>query len=244
MSKKEITFNKISFFDLNYNQVIDKLKYGGLLVIPSGPGLSTLEKDKQYSNALENSDIAIFDSSYFCLLLKILKFINVKKFSGYLFLKKLLNDQTQKKKSFYLIDSSASEKSFNKKYLQSIGILKSKHYIAPFYNKKSINDNKLLLTLKKYKPKFIIINIGSGIQEPLGLYLKKKLNYNPIIICSGAAISFLTKSQANINDFWDKFYLGWFLRILNNPLVFIPRYFNSFNLFFLVLKSKIKIKNI
>jgi|TARA_B110000483_G_C18187090_1_gene539380 hypothetical protein len=85
MSKKEITFYKISFFDLNYNQVIDKLKYGGLLVIPSGPGLSTLEKDKQYSNALENSDVAIFDSSYFCLLLKILKLINVKKLSGYLF---------------------------------------------------------------------------------------------------------------------------------------------------------------
>ena len=48
MSKKEITFNKISFFDLNFNLVIDKLKYGGLLVIPSGPALSTLEKDNQY----------------------------------------------------------------------------------------------------------------------------------------------------------------------------------------------------
>ena len=60
--KKKIIFCKISFFQLNYNQIIKKIEKGGLLVIPSGPGLSTIEIDKNYYKALRNADIALLDS--------------------------------------------------------------------------------------------------------------------------------------------------------------------------------------
>ena len=85
--RKKIVFKEINFFDLSYDDIKKNIKKGGLLVIPSGPGLSTLEKDQQYHTALKNSDVAILDSGYFCLLLKILKFINVKRISGYQFIK-------------------------------------------------------------------------------------------------------------------------------------------------------------
>ena len=91
--------------------------------------------------------------------------------------------------------------------------------------------------------KIIIINIGGGIQEILGFYLKNNLKYKPMIICTGAAIAYLTKDQAPINNFIDKIYLGWLLRIIFHPSAFFPRYIYAFKLFFLVLKNKITISS-
>ena len=45
--------------------------------------------DKFHHEALKKSTIAILDSGFFCILLFIFKRLIVKKFSGYLFLKKL-----------------------------------------------------------------------------------------------------------------------------------------------------------
>ena len=44
--KKKIVFKEINFFDLSYIDIKKNIKKGGLLVIPSGPGLSTLEKER------------------------------------------------------------------------------------------------------------------------------------------------------------------------------------------------------
>ena len=101
--KKKIIFHKISFFQLNYNQIKIKIEKGGLLVIPSGPGLATIDSDQNYFNALKNSDIALFDSGYFCLLLRTVKFISVKKFSGK-FIRCFLNDKSMQKKKFCLLN--------------------------------------------------------------------------------------------------------------------------------------------
>ena len=46
--RKKIVFKEINFFDLSYNDIKKNIKKGGLLVIPSGPGLSPLDKDQQY----------------------------------------------------------------------------------------------------------------------------------------------------------------------------------------------------
>ena len=83
-------------------------------------------------------------------------------------------------------------------------------------------------------------NIGGGRQEILGLYLKKNLKIKTTILCTGAAISFFTKDQAPINSLVDKFYLGWFVRLVFNPLVFSKRYLYSLKLIPMVIFSKIK----
>jgi N-acetylglucosaminyldiphosphoundecaprenol N-acetyl-beta-D-mannosaminyltransferase len=240
--QKEIYFNGINFFNLNYSEIKKKIKRGGLLVIPSGPGLSTLDKNQQYHSALRNSDIALFDSGYFCLLLKILKFINVKKFSGYKLLKNLFNDRSIKRYKFFLVDPTYKESIENKKYLTSIKIKNSYHYVAPIYKKQKIYDQKLLNIINKKKPKFIMINLGGNVQEVLGYYLKKKLRFNPTIICSGAAISFFTKQQAPINNFLDTIYLGWLIRIVFNPKIFLLRYLKAFKLFLIVYNNKVIVK--
>ena len=96
--------------------------------------------------------------------------------------------------------------------------------------------------IKKIKPDFILTNIAGGKQEILGLYLKKKLNFKTSIYCTGAAISFFTGQQPPVNKFFDYLYLGWFIRILFNPKLFLLRYLSAFKLTQNVLREKMLIK--
>ena len=56
-----------------------------------------------------------------------------------------------------------------------------------------MSDIKLLKAIKKFKPDYIIINLGGGTQEILGMYIKKNLKFKTSILCTGAAISFTIK---------------------------------------------------
>ena len=95
----------------------------------------------------------------------------------------------------------------------------------------------------KIKPDFILNNIGGGTQEILGLYLKKNIKFKTTILCTGGAISFFTGDQAPINNLIDKFYLGWLVRLIFNPLIFFKRYLIALRLIPLVLFNKVEIKN-
>ena len=231
---KTVKLFGVNFIDENFNIIKKLLKRGGLLVLPSGPGLSDIKKNVKYHKALKNADIALFDSGYLCLLLK-LKNIHVKKFSGFLFFKKLIHSLTKEpSKKILLIDPNKNESKINYEFLKSKKILKVYNYISPWYNTKNIKDSKLLIKIKKIKPNYIIINLGGGTQERLGSYIKNNINFKPAIICSGAAISFFTKQQAPINIFFDKIYLGWLIRIIYKPSIFLPRYLSAFKLIFLI----------
>ena len=233
----------INFIDANYKTIKKLLNRGGLLVLPSGPGLSDIDKNTKYHQALKNADIALFDSGYLCLLLRI-KGIKVKKFSGFKFFKNLLISlKNEHDKKILFVDPSDDQSKINKKFFKLKKISKVSQYIAPLYKKNKIQDLKLLNIIKKIKPKYIIINLGGNVQEVLGYYLKKNLDYKPSIVCSGAAISFFTKQQAPLTSFLDKIFLGWLVRIIFNPIVFLPRYFMAFKLFFLVLGKYKKSKS-
>ena len=216
MKRKIITFKGIEFYNCTFKYIFRKLKKGGYLVAPAASALSSLEKNKNYHNSLKNADIAILDSGFFCILLRIFKKIKVKKLSGYFFLNKFLNSKFKKSEKFLTIDPNIDEAKANISLLKKKKIFKLKSYVAPFYDKKVV-DKKLLKLARVYRPKYVIINLGGQKQEILALYLKKNLNFKLSIICTGAAIAFLTKKQAPINDFVDKFYLGWIVRLIYNP---------------------------
>ena len=88
------------------------------------------------------------------------------------------------------IDPSNKDKIINNKYLKSIGIKNFFHYIAPIYQSILLEDKVLLNIINERKPNYRVINLGGGIQELLGSYLKTNLNYKPSIIGSGAAMLF------------------------------------------------------
>lgn len=236
---KKVKIFDIVFTDANFNHLKNLLDKGGLLVCPSGPGLGSIKSDIKYYQSIKNANIVLFDSGYLCLLLRIIKRINVKKFSGLLFLKKfLLNLKNKNKEKILLVDPSHIESKANRKYFEKLNINNVYQYVSPIYKKDKIFDIKLLNKIKRIKPKYIIINLGGNVQEVLGYYLKKNLNYKPSIICTGAAIAFFTNKQTRIPDFLDRLYLGWLVRCLFNPLKFIPRYLSAFKLYFIFLNDK------
>ena len=231
---KKFRFFKIKFMDGDFKDIKFLLDKGGLLVLPAAPALANIYSDKSYHKALKHADIALFDSGFFCLLLRIFKGIKIKKYSGLKFLTQFLKSLKNCSDKILMINPSYNEQLLNKKYLKLKKINNSNHYVAPFYNKNIINDLKLLKMIKKDKPRYIVINLGGGVQELLGSYLKYNLDYKPSIVCSGAAIAFLTGQQAKIPSIFDKLYFGWLIRIMFNPFIFFPRYIKAFKLFFLM----------
>ena len=217
MKNNIIIFKGIKFYNYSFTKIVSKIDKGGYLVAPAASALSGINGNKKYHESLKKSNVAIFDSGFFCLLLRVFKGKKINKLSGYFFLKKFLNLNFKKKTNFLTIDPTTIDGKLNKLYLRSKNIKNVKSYIAPHYKFNNVRDQKLIKLIKKYKPKYIIINIGGEVQEILGLHISSNINYKISIICTGAAIAFLTKRQAPINDIIDKFYLGWLARILYTP---------------------------
>ena len=224
-----IHFRGVKFYDFSFNQIIKKLnKKGGVLVAPAASALVNINNDKQYYKALKNSDVAILDSGFFCILWRVFKKQKLNKFLVYLFLKNLIKHLSNKKIKILTIDPTFDDSVENKKLLKKNGINEIYTYVAPIYMKSNIEDKNLIEKIKKFKPKYILINIGGQTQEVLGIYIKKKIRNKINIICTGAAIAFMTKRQAPINDFIDKYYLGWLVRLIYGPKNVVTRILKSF----------------
>ena len=225
---KKFSFKEIKFYSGNYDQIKYEFDKGGVLVAPAASALANIDTDKQYYSSLKKSKIAILDSGFFCILLRVFRFQKVKKLSGFLFLKTFLDNFKNQQKILF-IDPSRKSNILNIKFLKSKKIINFKTYIAPNYNKKFF-DLKLLNLINNYKPKYIVINIGGGSQEPLAIYINKNIKYNVSIMCTGAALAFMTGEQAPINKFIDKIYLGWLTRIIWNPKLYLGRILKSFKI--------------
>jgi N-acetylglucosaminyldiphosphoundecaprenol N-acetyl-beta-D-mannosaminyltransferase len=233
-----INFFGIKFINISESILLSNFK-PGLYVFPSAPGLAMLDKNKEYLKSLKNANYVFFDSGYFVLLLKFVKKINVKKFSGFKFINFLIKYLKKNHQKIFIIDSDKNSASTNKEFFKKEKICVIDNYISPLYSKKKIEDKDLLKKIIHLKPKYILINLGGGVQELLGSYLFKNCNYKPYIICTGAALSFITKTQAPINNLIDNLYLGWLLRCIFNPFIFIKRYFISLRLIKIVFKTKV-----
>jgi len=228
MSNNIISFKDIKFYNLSPKKILDKMTdEGGYLVAPAASSLQKIDNNRHYHAALKDSTVAILDSGFFCILLRIFKRENVIKLSGFLFLSRFLNEKIYGK--ILLINPSKISEKLNSKFLKSKGIKNFKNYLAPFY-KLNIRDVKLLKLIKIYKPRYIIINLGGGTQERVGLYIKNNINFNTCIFCTGAAIAFMTGEQAPINKLVDRLYLGWFIRFLWNPIKNFKRTIQSLGL--------------
>jgi UDP-N-acetyl-D-mannosaminuronic acid transferase (WecB/TagA/CpsF family) len=237
VKKKVLFFYKIKFYDWSFDQIIKRIKLGGYVVAPAASALVEIEKNFLYYKSLKNSTYAIFDSGFFCILLRLFFIYNPKKFSGYLFLKNFLNYEYAKNKKILLINSSDHQGKANNKLLNNKKFKKVLLYTAPFYNENKISDQKIINYIKKKKPYYIIINIGGLKQEPLAFFIQNTIKFKCRIFCLGGAIDFITGLQAPINEFIDKIYLGWLLRIVFKPNIFFIRVVRSLNLLKFFLKS-------
>jgi N-acetylglucosaminyldiphosphoundecaprenol N-acetyl-beta-D-mannosaminyltransferase len=244
VSKKIVKILGIPFFNDKTPDCFCILnQYGGLLTVPSGPGLANIPNDRIYYQALLNSDIVIADSGYMTLIWNKISSSKINRISGLEFINYFIEASRQHEfKSVFLVNPNSIEEEANLKLFNSLGygLSNEDSYLAPFYGKGEIADHELLKILNDKKPHWVFLNIGGGVQEILGSYLKDNLSYKPAIICTGAAIAFKTGNQVNIPVWADKLYLGWLFRIFSNPKSYIKRYWDAVPLFNLLLKYKDK----
>jgi hypothetical protein len=118
---------------------------------------------------------------------------------------------------------------------QGIEVSERDRYIAPVYGK-TLEDAELLKRIDQRRPRHVVVTLGGGTQERLGLYLKQNLPYRPAIYCVGAAIAFLSGDQIRIPRWADRFYLGWLFRVISNPPRYMPRYWDARKLYLLMKK--------
>jgi N-acetylglucosaminyldiphosphoundecaprenol N-acetyl-beta-D-mannosaminyltransferase len=118
---------------------------------------------------------------------------------------------------------------------QGISLSAEDIYVAPHYGK-TIHDPELLRRIDELHPHHIVVTIGGGTQERLGLYLRSRLNCKPSIHCIGAAIAFLSGDQVQIPRWADHMYLGWLFRCLSNPRRYTPRYWDARKLLSLMIR--------
>ncbi len=203
---------------------------GGLVVVPAAPVLVSLESDAQYRDSVLNADLVITDSGLMVLVWRMLTGERLPRVSGLEYLKLLLDDPVAREPGAILwIMPSEEARNRNVAWLKGQGYPTTNEdcYLAPLYESGEFTDSGLLEWIRNRRPKHIIVCVGGGVQEKLGLYLKRQLDYRPGIHCIGAAIGFITGDQVRIPMWADFLYLGWLFRCFSAPRRFIPRYWGA-----------------
>ena len=241
MSNSIVQALGVSFYNGNIPDACELAKKGGLITAPSGPGLAQdLTRCSEYRRALEYSDLVLADSGLLCLWKKWVEKMPLSRISGLVFLQGILNTINWENNDTFWVMPDEGQTEANRDWISKTfgaSLSNLSIYIAPQYKKAGeISDPSLLAQIEESRPNTIFIQVGGGVQERLGLFLKENLSYTPSIFCTGAALAFLSGEQANIPRWADSLYLGWLLRCVHRPNIFIPRYLKAFRLVYLLAK--------
>lgn len=231
----------VRFFVGDAQGAIDEVMlHGGLVVVPAAPALKNLAVDKGYREALLGADFAIADSAFMVLLWNLIDRNRIPKLSGLKYLRALIDEPEFKKlgNTFWVMPTAASAQR-NLRWLRQSGVSVANEdvYLAPLYGQ-NISDEELLERIEERRPRHIVLGVGGGTQERLGLYLKQHLSYRPAIHCIGAAIGFLSGDQVRIPVWADALGMGWLYRTVADPKRFFPRYWDARHLAPLLLKYR------
>jgi UDP-N-acetyl-D-mannosaminuronic acid transferase (WecB/TagA/CpsF family) len=213
---------------------------GGVLVVPAAPAFVRLQHDPIYRAAITHADAAIPDSGLMVLAWTAVGGGKLRRISGLAYLKRLIQEpsfNTAGKVAFVLPSEQAKTKLLGWARRENRSIQPDDCYVAPYYQIE-VEDPVLLRIVRQRQPLHLVIAIGNGPQEKLGIYLRDNLPYRPAIHCIGAALGFLTGDQVGIPPWADRFYLGWLLRLFAQPRIFIPRLTRAAILPWLILRYR------
>ena len=229
----------IRFFNGDVDEAVALMvRHGGCLVAPSGTCFARLREDEPYRRAMLSADLAIADSGLMVLTWRLLRREKIQRLSGLKYLKQLLTKLKREENArvlWILPGERAGQKLLDYSRREAFPVKIEDCYVAPRYGSE-VEDRNLLALIEARRPAHIVIAIGSGPQEKLGHYLCENLSYRPAIHCTGAALGFITGDQAPIPDWADRFFLGWFFRMMAQPRIFIPRLMRGFELPWLIWK--------
>lgn len=240
MPPEFVTILGVRFFNGTVEEAVERMESGGLLVVPAAPALKDIDCNAAYREALLNADLCITDSAFMVLIWNRISKQKIHRLSGLKYLRELLRrDDPHRPGNVVWIMAAPSSAQKNLVWLREQGIEVPQEcvYVAPMYGNE-IDDPDLLALLERLQPQHVVVTVGGGTQERLGLYLKRRLSYRPAIHCIGAAIAFLSGDQVGIPVWADKLYLGWLFRTLADPKRFGPRYWEARKLLRLMVRYR------
>ena len=232
----------VRFFVGSTTDAIDSfLQTGGVLVVPAAPAMVKLRhEDELYRRALTEADFAIADSGLMVLVWKLVDRKGAKRISGLKYLKCLIQHSSVREAGNALLvlpSEAAKQRTLNWARDTKLPVRSDDCYVAPLYGA-TVEDRQLLGKIQSRRPAHVIIAIGNGPQEKLGLFLRNNLSYRPAIHCIGAALGFLTGDQVAIPPWADRLYLGWVFRLFTQPRIFVPRLYRALELPWLIWKYR------
>ena len=219
----------VRFYTGDLEGILDLSVHGaGLIVVPSAPVLTRMAVEPSHAEAVEGSDLAITDSGLMVLLWLLFQGERLPRISGWRYLRALLErPELREPGATFWVMPSADDARVNCVWLRTQGVDAGERncYVAPMYPRTGrLEDPELLGRVEAFRPKFVIICLGGGVQERLGFTLRRALSFRPSIVCTGAAVGFFSGRQANIPKWADVLMLGWLVRTLHSPREFLPRY--------------------
>lgn len=231
----------IDFFHGTAREAVEQMRHqGGLLVVPAAPALKDLDTRPDYREALICADMALTDSAFMVMIWNKLQGRRIRRLSGLEYLRELLTHEDVRTAGNTLwVMASPVSAACNLQWLEDQGVVVPPEcvYFAPMYGSE-IEDAALLERLDALRPQHVIVTIGGGTQERLGLYLRRRLSYVPSIHCIGAAIAFLSGDQVQIPVWADRFYMGWLFRSVSEPKRYVPRYWDARKLLRLMVRYR------
>ena len=240
MPPEFVTILGVRFFNGTVEDAVQRMERGGLLVVPAAPALKDLDRNRGYREALLNADLCITDSAFMVLIWNRISKQKIHRLSGLKYLRELLLREDAHRPGnvvWIMANSSSAQKNLAWLREQGIAVPEECVYLAPMYGEE-IEDPGLLELLGRLRPQHVVVTVGGGTQERLGLYLKQQLSYHPSIHCIGAAIAFLSGDQVGIPVWADKLYLGWLFRTIADPKRFGPRYWEARKLLGLMVRYR------
>lgn len=229
----------VRFFDGTAREAVQRGLAGGLVVAPSAPSLLRIATDAHDRAALLEADLVLPDSGFMALLWRLRSGEKTTRISGLEYLSLLLAEPALREPdaTFWIMPNAAA-RDRHLAWLRSRGSAVSEGdcYLAPIYPDGAIEDRALEQIIAERKPRHIIVALGGGVQERLGLALKSRVAPGTGIHCTGAAIAFLSGEQARIPMWADTLFLGWLLRCFAAPRRFIPRYAKALQLAALIVR--------
>jgi exopolysaccharide biosynthesis WecB/TagA/CpsF family protein len=230
----------VNFYAGDVHGAVERVCRGGLLVVPAAPALKDLGENADYREALLNADVAITDSAFMVMIWNLLERDSVQRVSGLEYLRALLQlEEVRRPGNTFWIMAGATSSRRNLDWLraQGIEVPESCVWEARQYGAE-IHDPELVEAIERQRPRHVVVTLGGGTQERLGLYLKRRLNYLPGIHCIGAAIAFLSGDQVRIPAWADRFCLGWLFRCASAPTRYVPRYWGARKLLPLMMRYR------
>lgn len=214
----------------------------GLVVAPSAPGLAVdFVKSPAYREALTSAGLVLTDSSFMVMVWWLFSGEKLPRHSGLKFLRAVLaRPELKEPGAIFWVMPSAKEDVHNRAWLVANGfsITSDDVYVAPHYPAGPITDDDLLRRIGARTPRLVMLAIGGGVQERLGLMLRDRVSGSPSILCIGAALAFVTGGQVNIPPWADRLMLGLFIRFLSNPRRYWRRYWDSLPLVSLLWRHR------